>query len=325
MFWLLFAPIGTLRFYPVATFFSGSCYRGSEVRNVMRICARNKSQAHKQVRLTDITTKDVICWYSRDPKCDTLWLEHPNIWHEEREGFDTQSPEAYQISRVQVQGDRIYENTRQAMCMFCQVPKCYGLFGPSGLLFHIQHAHPHETPDFVRLLMTELDLLPEKKEHSSCNTSYAQLRTRLGFFWYGYYYLDDGESNRLRFAPRPGAETSKTLADVCEKDLLPWFERTLEDYLNYKHPHMTYVLNPDFDPHNPSVYQLARHLKDENGEGVAGTTQFACMYCRAPTFRYIHGLGGLLSHFGGQHWPSVIPSGPEVFGVKRDFVADVVK
>lgn len=319
MFW--FSPLGTIRFYRAAINRIDNKYRENATKNVLRICARNKIQAQREVKLTDITTEDVICWYSRDAKRGTLWLDDPNIWHEERAGFDCTKPEAYQISRIQVDGARLYDKTRQAMCMFCQVPAFYCLSGRHGLLFHIQYAHPHETPEFVKILMTELNLLPRRRKHPSCYTSWADILAHIRYQWYGFHYLDDGVSNQLRIAPRPGlANTTMKLADVSEDVLVPWFERTLEDFQNYTHPHITYRINPDFDPHNPSVYQLARYVKDKNGKGVERTTQFACMYCQEPHFLYIHGFEGYLSHLSSIHWPVVIPSVKEILAVKLDLV-----
>lgn len=328
---------GNIEFYRTILS-NGNTYREMAVVNILQITPRDRSQAQKLVRLTDITTKDVICWYTR--KADTLLeLEDPRVREEKRPGFDPFHPEAYEVSRVQVNKKHRYEKTRQAMCMFCQTPTFFGLFGRNGLLFHTQHAHPHEVPQFVLLLMAELNLLPERRKHSSCDVfdDSPELKSR----WPDLEYLDDGVTNQLRFAPRPGLEqTEMRLAEVSEKVLMPWFERNPEDFQNHKHSHIkwifdtakpesvkhlqvSYRLKTDFDPTMPSVYQLRRFVSDESDPGLASwCSQFACMYCQEPDFRYMHGCGGLLSHFAAYHWPNVSPSVEEVQQAKYDLAKD---
>lgn len=312
--------VGTLEFYNGVFQNVNDTYIEHGATNVVRICPRNRSQGNKQVNLTKITTKDVICWYSR--KFDgERFPTHPNIKHEKRPGFNHRRPEAYQVSRVQVKDRYKFENTRQAMCMFCQVPHFYCLFRTSGLLFHMHHAHRHELPQFVRRLFLLLDLFPERQPHSSCDTNWARIRKVERFTWPGFVYLDDGVSNRLRFAPRPGIEKTKMkLADVSEEVLIYWYQRDLPDFQKYDHPSLTYKLNPNFDPHRPSVFQLARCPKDENGCERKNYTQLACMYCQEPHFRFMHGLGGLLSHISAYHWPMVTVSVEEVR--EADKIAD---
>lgn len=110
--------LGSIGFYEAALL-NGNTYREMAIVNILQICPRDGSQAQKRVRLTDITTKDIICWHTRT--VDTLLeVEDPNIREEKRPGFDRRHPEAYEVSWVQVNKKRRYEKTRQAICMFCQ-------------------------------------------------------------------------------------------------------------------------------------------------------------------------------------------------------------
>lgn len=298
-------PLGTVGFYTTALESTHNGYAPGRYNNSVRICPRSTENASREVKLTDITVEDVVCWFSRE-RTAFVYVKHPNIRYDYRPEFLAKNPEAFQISRIQVDGDLTFEKTRQPMCMFCLEPHFFLLTGDSSLLFHFQHKHPQETPGFVKLIVDELGLSPEKQKHSVCEVSHARMALVRFSYWPGLTYLDDGDSNRLRFAPHPGISKNKMqLADVSEEVLTYWYARDIEDYQKYRHRNITYKLNPDFDPLKPCVYQISRSFSSQNGLRL---DQIMCLYCQTPRFFYLLGEGGLLGHYATFHWPMELPS-----------------
>lgn len=98
-------------------------------------------------------------------------------------------------------------------------------------------------------------------------------------------YLCDGESNQLRFAPRPGmADVTVKLADVNEDLVRFWYWRDIDDFRKYQHKGVRYELWSGFNPDDPQVAQISRVLVNPHGHPIEEFRQLMCLYCQDPTF-----------------------------------------
>lgn len=279
--------------------------------NFVRIRLRNPSQANAKITsFQKLTAKELQCWFHRN--CGImLSYRHRNIWYDYNMEFDHRNPLGYQWSRVQVDDnyENPYENTRQYMCLFCQEPCFFKLTGLKSLLFHLQFAHPCETPAFVTIIMQMLDLLPQRGAYS-CGE--VKIPYDIGYFtdyWTDLEYFEDGVSNKLCFHRTPQlTNPDDSLGSVDQYKVKPWYFRDVEDFRKYQHRNVQYALNPDFDDDNPTFYQISRVLCRQDGRRIRLSRQLLCMYCRQPKFfPMFHGSNSYLSHLVDVHYPVDLP------------------
>lgn len=286
-------------------------YSGSSVLNSLRIHARDRKSAEtKNVNLSELTCDDLICWFHRRLTRFEA-LEHKNIRHEQNPDFDLRNPCGYQWTRVQITNNgKILEHTRQVLCMFCQEVEFLFLTGPNGLIRHYEQMHPHEVPQFVKMLLVELDLVPELAPKIK-DTIHLPKPLDWGMYWKHLEYRKDGVSNKLKFVPRPGMEESEmemNLSDVTHKHVMCWYERDIDDFKDYPHINVQYHQIPMFDPLQPEVSQISRVLLDRRGKISEVTREHMCMYCREPKFFRVFETFGLLAHIACYHWREEVPS-----------------
>lgn len=295
------AKLGTLEFYRDLRETNFLVFEGDKTK----FCPRNPSNADQvTVDLRKVTTADVICWFEHDLS-DFQKLPVPNVRYEINPQFRPDHPVGYQYSRVQVADNGYcFQNTRQAMCLFCPDPLFCCL--TAELLMHFEKYHPHEIPFFVRCVIEELDLSYKPKKHGQGRADPSLYGLR--HFWPEFEYRGDAKSNLLRFAPRPGTtEYVVKLAEVSEKLLVPWFHRDINDYQKYRHANVRYKLNPFFNPQNPEAVQILRVMIDDDGNELKRSKQYMCLYCLCPFFGDAFLSRGILAHMAGYHWPLDLP------------------
>lgn len=92
-------------------------YSSSPKDNQLTIRARDPENADGIVDLTKLTTKDLICWFSRDSK--VFSAQNSRIVRSEpNPDFNPDKPLGYQWIRIQTTPNGP-EWTRQVLCMFC--------------------------------------------------------------------------------------------------------------------------------------------------------------------------------------------------------------
>lgn len=86
-----------------------------------------------------------------------------------------------------------------------------------------------------------------------------------------------------------------------------WYSRDIQDYINLPYHNVQYDVNPEFDPRNPSGYQISRVYLDDQGRPLEHTKQVMCLFCQTPKFFYLKdkkSLGYHLKSFHGDGKPS---------------------
>lgn len=273
----------------------------SQINHVLIQPRDQDTASTRVVDLTKLTSKDVICWYYRDLRFAGLPNKH--VRHEKNKEFSRKTPLGYQWTRVGIdEGGMIDELSRECLCMFCQRPKFYPLTGMNSLLRHFELYHPHEVPDFVQILLSELGLGPKMEPRIVPKFQGTSL-----YDWYKgrnqLHYRLDGFSNQLKFAPREKTTlTSMLLSEVSEKNVMPYFHRDIEDFRRYPHPIAWYDENTAFDPAHPRGSQIIRIILDSNRNEVHHLKQFLCLFCQEPTFLSFGGCGNLIGHVAWEHW-----------------------
>lgn len=282
-------------------------YDGQASINAEIIRPRDPGQAAEmEVDLTKITTDDVVCWFHRDEYTFEP-LGHKHVRYQLNDQFRSGHPEGFQFSRVQYnEYGQVYEHTRQYLCLFCQRPSFFDLAGPGGLLFHTEHMHPHEIPDFVQNLMNILHLSSRRLAHSSGQVIVTEDLYRTGNFWPHLEYLTDGRSNQLMISPRPSvSQMIVKMSDVNEKLVRHWYYRDIEDFQKYDHRNVVYSQPVAFNCKIPEYSQIKRALLDEHGHTIPIKQQFLCIHCQEPRFFYGRPL---ITHLAKVHWPIEFPS-----------------
>lgn len=295
-------PPGTKDYYDFLPFtYTSYCFNCTT-----KFLPRDPALAAKLFTADEITSDTTIVWFFRRMifRC-TLWL---GIKHEKNPDFNTDVPLGYQWSRVQEDRTRVFEYTRQIMCLYCQDPSFFYLRGSKSNIFcHIESAHPRELPRFVEHIMTELNLKSTPRPHSA-GTARCPSPQSLSYSYPKLRYREDGKSNRVMVSARAGhAEHSGCLSSFDNQHLFHWYSRSIDDLSKYKHGNVRYELNPEFDPDCPEGFQISRSLIEENGESAWGTREYMCLHCQKPRFFSAYGTRGLLAHVAAEHHPYDIP------------------
>lgn len=83
-------------------------------------------------------------WYCRDIQ-DFQNLPSKRVEYKLNSHFNIENPKGYQISRCWVDNSGyLMENSRQAMCLYCQTPKFYYLKDKKGLGNHMDKCHGNQ-------------------------------------------------------------------------------------------------------------------------------------------------------------------------------------
>lgn len=298
--------LGTLAYYDKVSINYDKYSLKTSVASTVRIQPRKIAGAkNRTVNLLSLTNDDVHYWHDRTIH-DYTRLPQPNVRHELNLQFSSDAAEGYQISRVQVESTgHVFENTRQALCIFCKWTKFHSLSGKESLLMHMDMAHPHEIPTFLRLLLDELDLAfwPE-----------FPIKNSNGMI----VYHNDGRSNPVKYSPRPTQkEMVVRLADVDEHMLVHWFKRNVLDFHKYNYHTPTYKVNPYFNDKYPELPQIVRCDLDDKGRQIGRLAFAECLFCQDVCFYPLHGEDGLLAHMAGCHWDIDLPGREAVSHFRR--------
>lgn len=314
-------PLGTMAYYRCTFRGLTDWYHENANANVVKIRPRDLEQAgEREVNLAHLSNNDVHYWHSRKlANFDCFGDQH--IRYEMNRQFQPDKAEGYQMTRVQVlTNGRIYENTRQALCLFCQEPKFFRLAGKKSLLLHMDMAHPHEIPAFVRTILDELKLTYVPCPHSTYSLR-NQYRLEFSYIKNTLKYKCDGRSSPVRYSPRPQQNKLVVrLADVTEKMLVHWFDHDIKDFQHYQHRNVVYVANPLFDRADPQIGQILRGIfrgSEESGQIRPNFSHVLCLFCQQPTFIGLTGTVNMLGHIAGYHWGVGVPEDETVQELKR--------
>lgn len=276
--------------------------------NKLIIRPRDPDNANRMVDLTQLTTKDLICWFHRGSH--TFYDAEPDYFYLDlNRDFDPNRPVGYQWTRVDVARQHKKE-ARLPMCIFCQTPTFKSLVGADSILLHHMLMHPHEVPPFVKMLLEELSLMPKyEPRYRLADRDPSEYVQPLQSFT-RYLYRQDGFSNQLRFAPRDEyideERTMMKLSHVSELVVFPWYWRDIGDMHMYNHANAQYYEFPMFNPVYPEVSQIYRvGYCDQTKERYR---MQMCMHCQEPKFFSMHGSTGLLAHMVVYHWGLEMPS-----------------
>lgn len=249
-----------------------------------RICARNIDEVgDKDVIISKLTPDDVILWFFQ--------VLCPNyfgvISHTPNPQFDPRKPEFYQYTRVQLdRNSNEIEHTRQFLCLYCQLPRFFGL---KDIFTHYAYHHPLELPEFVDDIIEELaiDTEPEyavkgvgpSRKHRRCRYS-------------GHYKV-----NELRFFPR-NEDKCMRLATVSEHEVSYSFLRADDYFLRFNGLERKYTSYGWFCRARPRSYQYGY---EEKRDGKIERRRLLCPFCQTPTFIDAKGKYNYSVHMRREH------------------------
>lgn len=296
--------MGTPKFHEWVDFWTLFGYPASTAMNIFRCQARDPETAEsRQVKLADLTTRDLICWFERSERFFDAALVNC-IQYARNPEFDPRKPLGYQWSRVQIRNYSVFENTRQLLCLHCQAARFFNMTGRDGYFFHVVKMHPHEAPAFLRLVMQELGLNPLLEPVYPPDDSFLRPfeyedtgDTRA--------YRQDGHFNQLRLAPRPHLSNMvMNLSQVNENHIMFWFCRDPSAFAHSRHER--YREWPFFDANKPVFLQICRS-RIVNGCSVEADQRLLCLYCQEPRFYRAVGPGSLYGHIAMCHYGFDLP------------------
>lgn len=271
-----------------------------------------ESAKSRRVKLSELTARDLVCWFERsdDYFCHA---RHVDLRHDRNPDFDPANPCGYQWSRVQLIGGTALEETRQWLCIHCQVRVFSNVTGHSSYISHLDTWHPHEVPEFVRMVRRELGLKPSLEPVNPI--AYNRRDPRHLLVEERMAYRHDGYFNQLRFAARPHmANVEMTLSEVTEKHVMFWFCREAAGFAEHQLRHERYEDWPLFNQKKPQFLQICRYEVP-----IEPFRSVLCLYCQEPRFYRVLGKWGLYGHIAMHHYGVDFPPHSVVREYYRDW------
>lgn len=134
-------------------------YPQSDLIDRPRIRPRNMTDAeYTYVLPYMLSADDLLVWISRKKNAFSK-CNHHRVRYDPNPDFNPKKPEGYEHSRVQLDHNgKALEYTRQVLCMFCARTRFFPLWGKDYLISHFEKKHIREVPEFVNILLRELNL-----------------------------------------------------------------------------------------------------------------------------------------------------------------------